>query len=95
MDMNEEIQYAYFALYYREMIDHLSGLEMKEEELLERDEVIPLSLKNEIFRHTIIINILAQVGQEKYKKEHLDLYKDGWKALAERRNQIRRDMWAK
>ena len=74
-----EVEYTYFAQYYREIIDYLLKLEMKEEELLEREEAIPLSLKKELYRHTIISNILAQVGKEKYQKEREELYNDGQK----------------
>lgn len=88
-----EVEYRYFAIYYREIIDYLSGLEAKEEELLEREERIPLSLKREINRHTIISNILAQIGQEKYKKDHEELYKDGWRFLADERKKKGTTTW--
>lgn len=74
---SNEIEYSHFALYYREIAEHLKKLEVKEEELLEREEAIPLSLKKELFRHTIISNILAQIGEEKYRKNREELYQDG------------------
>ena len=75
----QEIEYSRFAQYYTEIADHLKNLEIEAEELLDNDDKnVPQSLSSEIFRHSLIIEILTQAGKERYNKTPKQLYQDGW-----------------
>jgi hypothetical protein len=76
--MDKEFEYSKFTQYFIEIADHLRALEGEAEELLADEQDVPQSLSNEIYRHTVIKDILTQAGQEMYNKNPKELYKDGW-----------------
>jgi hypothetical protein len=76
--METEVMYSKFAQYFIEIADHLRGLESEAEELQSEDKAIPHSLSSEIYRHTVILEILTQAGEEMYNKSPKQLYQDGW-----------------
>jgi hypothetical protein len=73
-----EVEYSRFSQYFIEIADHLKGLELEAEELLSEDKEIPQPLASEIYRHTVILEILTQAGEEMYSKNPKQLYQDGW-----------------
>jgi hypothetical protein len=73
-----ELNYSQFSQQYIEHWDNYRGLESEAEEYQEAGLDIPEHLQNEINRHKIIIGAFAQVGKERFNKEHAEIYKDGW-----------------
>lgn len=77
-EIKDEVKYSLFTQYFIEISNVLDALDDEAEELRSVGEEVPQSLVNEIRRHTFIINILTQAGQEMYNKTPKQLMKDGW-----------------
>ncbi len=73
-----EVKYSQFTQYFIEILNVLEALNDEAEELHSVGGEVPQSLGNEIYRHTLIINILTQAGKEIYNKTAKELKKDGW-----------------
>jgi hypothetical protein len=77
--MTREIEYSQFAQYFVEISETLDGLESEVEELVSEGKEVPLEMASELYRHTVILDILTHAGKELYNKSIKELYQDGWK----------------
>ena len=74
----DSVEYKQFCRYFFESVSNFNSLAGQARILLSEGKKVSSPLKNEIFRHQVIVSILTQACEERYKQKAQTVYERGY-----------------